>query len=157
MWKTFFSGFGDAENPYFSLTCGIYLYIICFSVFWHLMGQLSHNGTNVKIEENLIGIGGVWSWRWHFSPRTDRDPKFMVFVQEWVLPVEERYLQPEEEKAEKYYQLKGHYWVTPFLRFRYGIFGWFEKERRFQECISPWKIRCRQIFCDVCVRKPYGY
>ena len=46
----------------------------------------------------------IGSWKWRFSPRRDRDPRFMVSEPEWAAQAEERSLLTEEPRAELSYQ-----------------------------------------------------
>ena len=58
---------------------------------------------------NYVEKEVFWIWKWHFSRRKDRDPKFMASEAEWVLPAEERSYAAEEQREEKYYPHdKGH-------------------------------------------------
>ena len=63
-------------------------------------------GLWVRLALYHIAKGGTTRWKWHFSPRPDREQRFMVSEREWALPTAEKFWLPEEQREESSYPPK---------------------------------------------------
>ena len=83
------------------------------------------------------------SWRWHFSPKKDPEPRCTASEQEWAQQTAERYWLPEEQKEEKYYPLRSQLCDLFFFLKKGELDGkdsFFKEECGISEGISQEKV-----------------